>query len=132
MVTKEQGDNIKDAFILNLTGDLSSFSKNFDEWIAKNPEGITSLLGEDVVKQLSSLKVIVDKFDTGLVNKALQQADDFSAEAFVNFITREGTKNNISSNVVIKNLINDLGGFDSPALDEIRSGIIANILKNFY
>tara|TARA_R110002020_G_scaffold446786_2_gene659077 strand:+ start:7082 stop:10096 length:3015 start_codon:yes stop_codon:yes gene_type:complete len=130
MVTKEQGDNIKDAFILNLTGDLSSFSKNFDQWIAKNPEGITSLLGEDVVKQLSSLKVIVDKFDTGLVNKALQQADDFSAEAFVNFITREGTKNNISSNVVIKNLINDLGGFDSPALDEIRSGIIANILKN--
>ncbi len=130
MVGKEQGDNIKDAFILNLTGDLSSFSKNFDEWIAKNPEGIKNLLGEDVVKQLNSLKVIVDKFDTGLVSRALQQADDFSSEAFVSFITREGTKNNLSSDVVIKNLINDLGGFDSPALDEIRSGIIANILKN--
>ena len=130
MVSKEQGDNIKDAFILNLTGDLSSFSKNFDEWITKNPEGIKNLLGEDVVKQLNSLKVIVNKFDTGLVNKALQQADDFSSEAFVNFIVREGTKNNLSSDVVIKNLIDDLGGFDSPALDEIRSGIIANILKN--
>lgn len=131
MVSKDQADNIKDAFILDLSSDgLQNFSTKWNAWLQKNPEGLVNLLGEETVRELNSLKILIDKFDTGLVSKALNQADDFSTEAFVNFITREGSKNNLGTDTVIKNLIEDLGGFQSQQLDQIRSGIIANILKN--
>ena len=130
MVSQEQGDNIKNALIHSLTADPSSFSKNFNSWMTKNPQALKDILGEGTVKQLNSLRVLTDKFDTGLISKALKESDDFSAEAFTNFIVRNATKNNLNAEKSVLNIIEDLGGFNSQAVDEIRSGIIANILKN--
>ena len=130
MVSKDQADNIKDAFIIDLSSEgLDNFSSKLNSWLQKNPEGLVNLLGEETVRELNSMAILVDKFNTGLISKSLKQIDDFSAESFVNFITRESSKNNLGSETVVKNLIEDLGGFNSKALDEIRSGIISNILK---
>tara|TARA_R110000822_G_scaffold310495_1_gene443493 strand:- start:1456 stop:4644 length:3189 start_codon:yes stop_codon:yes gene_type:complete len=123
-------DNMKSAFLNQLTKNPTKFVDQFDDWMTSNPEGLTALLGKGVVNELKAMKVISNKYSNPIVQKAMNEAmDEFSPKEFIKFVENIAKSENLGVDKAIQKMMADFGGIDSPAMSQIRGGVIANILR---
>ena len=123
-------ESMKAAFVNQLTKNPTKFASQFDDWMTSNPEGLTNLLGQGMVDELKAMKVIADKYSNPIVQKAFSETmDEFSPVEFVKFVEKIAKSENLGVDKALEKLIADFGGIDSPAMSQIRGGVIANILR---
>ena len=125
---------VKDAmistFVNQLTKNPTKFVDQFDDWMTKNPEGLTALLGKGRVEELKAMKIIADKYSNPIVQKAMNEAmDEFSPKEFIKFVENIAKNEGLGADAAVSKMMADFGGIDSPAMSQIRGGVIANILR---
>ena len=129
IVPEEQIPNIQAAFINNMTRDPKQMGKMLDDWLENNPEGLKNLIGAPRIKELQAMKVIADQFDNSIVQRALNEGTEFTPVEFIKFVQRTAEKEGLGAEKAVLKLINDFGGINSPQMNELRSGIINNMLR---
>jgi len=129
IVPEEQLPNIQAAFISNMTRDPKQMGKMLDDWLENNPEGLKNLIGAPRIKELQAMKVIADQFDNSIVQRALNEGSEFTPVEFIKFVQRTAEKEGLGAEKAVLKLIDDFGGINSPQMNELRSGIINNILR---
>ena len=129
IVPEEQIPNIQAAFINNMTRDPKQMGKMLDDWLENNPEGLKNLIGAPRIKELQAMKVIADQFDNSIVQRALNEGTEFTPVEFIKFVQRTAEKEGLGAEKAVLKLIDDLGGLGSPQMNELRSGIINNMLR---
>ena len=129
IVPEELVDDVNAAFLHRLTNDPKTFGVKLQEWIDGNPQALKDMVGENKLNELKSLKIIADKYDSSIINNIIKKSDDFSSREFVDFIENEAKKKGLGVEAKLNQFVKDMGGFDSPNLDSVRSGIIHNILR---
>jgi hypothetical protein len=129
IVPEEQLPNIQAAFISNMTRDPKQMGKMLDNWLENNPEGLKNLIGASRIKELQAMKVITDQFDNSIVQRALNEGTEFTPVEFIKFVQRTAEKEGLGAEKAVLKLIDDFGGMNSPQMNELRSGIINNILR---
>ena len=132
MVPEEQLPALQNALINQLSRDPTKFAKQFDAWLRTDPDGLVALLGNGRVKELQAMKVIADKYNNPLVQKAFQQSmDEFSPTEFIKFIQKEAETDNLGIDKAVSRFISSFkGGMNSAEISQVRGGIIHNILRN--
>jgi hypothetical protein len=132
MVPEEQLPAVQNALINQLSRDPTKFAKQFDAWLRTDPDGLVALLGNGRVKELQAMKVIADKYNNPLVQKAFQQSmDEFSPTEFIKFIQKEAETDNLGIDKAVSRFISSFkGGMNSAEISQVRGGIIHNILRN--
>ena len=129
IVPEEQIPNIQAAFINNMTRDPKQMGKMLDDWLENNPEGLKNLIGAPRIKELQAMKVIADQFDNSIVQRALNEGTEFTPVEFIKFVQRTAEKEGLGAEKAVLKLIDDFGGINSPQMNELRSGIINNMLR---
>ena len=129
IVPEEQLPNIQAAFINNMTRDPKKMGKMLDDWLENNPEGLKNLIGAGRIKELQAMKVITDQFDNSIISRALNEGTEFTPVEFIKFVQRTAEKEGLGSERAVLKLIDDFGGINSGEMNQIRSGIINNILR---
>ena len=129
IIPEEQLPNIQSAFINNMTRDPKQMGKMLDDWLENNPEGLKILIGAPRIKELQAMKVIADQFDNSIVQRALNEGGDFTPIEFIKFVQRTAEKEGLGSERAVLKLIDDFGGMNSGEMNQIRSGIINNMLR---
>tara|TARA_R110000824_G_scaffold214059_3_gene400330 strand:- start:332 stop:2044 length:1713 start_codon:yes stop_codon:yes gene_type:complete len=120
---------IRKAFLSNITRDPKKMGQMLDDWLENNPEGLKNLLGTPRIKELQAMKVIADKFDNSIVQRALNESSDFTPTEFIKFVQRTAEKEGLGSEQAVLKMIEGFGGINSGEMNQIRSGIINNILR---
>ena len=129
IVPEEQVPNIQAAFLSNMTRDPKKMGKMLDDWLENNPEGLKNLLGTPRIKELQAMKVIADRFDDSIVQRALNESSDFTPIEFIKFVQRTAEKEGLGSEQAVLKMIEGFGGINSGEMNQIRSGIINNMLR---
>ena len=129
IIPEEKLPEIRKAFLSNMTRDPKKMGKMLDDWLENNPEGLKNLLGEPQIKELQALQVIANKFDNSIVNRAINESGEFTPSEFIKFVQQTAEKEGLGSEAALKQMINGFGGIKSAEMDQIRSGIINNILR---
>ena len=129
IVPDEQLPNIQAAFLSNMTRNPKKMGQMLDDWLEHNPEGLKNLLGEPRIKELQAMKIIADKFDNSIVQRALNESSDFTPIEFVKFVQRTAEKEGLGSKQAVLKMIEGFGGINSAEMNQIRSGIINNMLR---
>ena len=129
IVPEELVPDIQAAFINNMTRDPKQMGKMLDDWLENNPEGLKNLIGAPRIKELQAMKVIADQFDNSIVQRALNEGTEFTPVEFIKFVQRTAEKEGLGAEKAVLKLIDDFGGINSPQMNELRSGIINNMLR---
>jgi hypothetical protein len=112
-----------------MTRDPKKMGKMLDDWLENNPEGLKNLLGTPRIKELQAMKVIADRFDDSIVQRALNESSDFTPIEFIKFVQRTAEKEGLGSEQAVLKMIEGFGGINSGEMNQIRSGIINNMLR---
>ena len=129
IIPEDQLPNVQNSFLNNMTREPKKMGAILDDWLANNPEGLKNLIGEPRIKELQALKIIADKFDNSILNKAISQSDEFTPVEFIKFVEKTAQAEGLGKEAAVRKLIDGFGGMESAEMSQIRSGIINNILR---
>ena len=108
-------------------------AKILDEFMLNDPDSLKILMGpnyEQKVTELQKLMELSNKVENGIVNKAISQKA--TAKEFTNKIITNAQKGDFGTANNTLELIEELGGFDSKLVNDIRNNIMKDLFEQSF
>ena len=108
-------------------------AKILDEFMLNDPDSLKILMGpnyEQKVTELQKLMELSNKVENGIVNQAISQKA--TAKEFTNKIITNAKKGDFGTANNTLELIEELGGFDSKLVNDIRNNIMKDLFEQSF
>jgi hypothetical protein len=108
-------------------------AKILDEFMLNDPDSLKILMGpnyEQKVTELQKLMELSNKVENGIVNQAISQKA--TAKEFTNKIITNAKKGDFGTANNTLELIEELGGFNSKLVNDIRNNIMKDLFKQSF
>jgi hypothetical protein len=108
-------------------------AKILDEFMLNDPDSLKILMGpnyEQKVTELQKLMELSNKVENGIVNQAISQKA--TAKEFTNKIIANAKKGDFGTANNTLELIEELGGFDSKLVNDIRNNIMKDLFEQSF
>ena len=120
------------SFKANLLRDGGEIKKTLNLWQKQDPDGLSTLLKPKEIDDLMSLGDTFETMNNSLVKKAFENQSSntiANTRELVNQLVKTADDPTVGSAKIIEDFINGSGGMDGKIINNIRSGIIEDILN---
>jgi len=120
------------SFKANLLRNPKEIKNTIQAWQAKDPDGLSTLLRPDEIDDLLKLSETANAMENSIVQKAFQNQSDntvANTQELVNSLLRQAKGEKIGDALAIQNFIKSAGGMDGKVMNNVRAGMIEDILN---
>ena len=120
------------SFKANLIRDPKEIKNIIQAWQKKDPDGLSTLLKPDEIDDLLKLSETANAMDNSIIQKAFQNQSDntvANTQELVNSLLKQAKDAQIGDALAIQNFIKGAGGMNGKVMNNVRSGMIEDILN---
>ena len=120
------------SFKANLLRNPKEIKNTIQAWQQKDPDGLSTLLKPDEIDELLKLSETANAMENSIIQKAFQNQSDntvANTQELVNELLEQAKRAQIGDGLAIQNFIKGAGGMDGKIMNNVRSGMIEDILN---
>tara|TARA_R110002167_G_scaffold113607_1_gene286818 strand:- start:441 stop:3815 length:3375 start_codon:yes stop_codon:yes gene_type:complete len=120
------------SFKASLIRNPKEIKRTIQAWQQKDPDGLSTLLKPNEIDDLLKLSETANAMENSIVQKAFQNQSDntlANTQELVTSLLKQAEGKNIGDALVIQNFIKGSGGMDGKVMNNVRSGMIEDILN---
>jgi hypothetical protein len=120
------------SFKASLLRDPSNIKSTIKQWQTKDPDGLKTLLDDTEIEDLIKLGDTAETMNNSIVIKAFENQSSntvANTRELVNTLLKQAEGKNLGDAKIIEKFIQSSGGMDGKVMNNVRSGIIEDILN---